>query len=133
MNIPIPFDKGYATPEESVTLLQTRGLAFGDTEKAAQYLSHIGYYRLAAYMHPLLSEPKERRRFKPGASFGQAMRLYRFDKKLRLFLFNEIEKIEIAVRSAVVNMGCRMTGDPFWMTNPANFASGANLTRHKGR
>lgn len=28
--------------------------------------------------------------------------LYRFDKKLRLLLFNEIEKIEIAVRCAVV-------------------------------
>ena len=28
--------------------------------------------------------------------------LYRFDKKLRLLLFNEIEKIEIAVRCTVV-------------------------------
>ena len=34
--------------------------------------------------------------------------LYRFDKKLRLLLFNEIEKIEIAVRCAVVNFGTEM-------------------------
>ena len=43
--------------------------------------------------------------------------LYRFDKKLRLLIFNEIEKIEVAVRSAIVNIGSDMTGDPFWMTD----------------
>ena len=133
MTMHIPFDKDYASPSELVTLLQTRGLAVGDTEKARQYIEHIGYYRLTAYMHPLLSMPKERRKFKPGTSFGQVMRLYRFDKKLRLLLFNEIEKIEIAVRSAVVNMGCRMTGDPFWMTNPAHFASRAKFDKTLGK
>ena len=30
---------------------------------------------------------------------------YRFDKKLRLLLFNEIEKIEVPVRCAIVNFG----------------------------
>lgn len=42
--------------------------------------------------------------------------LYRFDKKLRLLIFNEIEKIEVAVRSAIVNVGSEMTNNPFWMT-----------------
>ena len=51
------------------------------------------------------------------------MMLYRFDKKLRLLLFNEIEKIEVAVRSAIVKHGCEVTGDPFWMTNPNNFSN----------
>ena len=32
-----------------------------DEEKAQHYLSHIGYYRLSAYMYPLLSIPKEHR------------------------------------------------------------------------
>ena len=40
------------------------------------------------------------------------MMLYRFDKKLRLLIFNEIEKIEVAVRSAIVNIGSAMTGNP---------------------
>ena len=30
------------------------------------------------------------------------MNLYRFDKKLRILIFNEIEKIEIAVREAII-------------------------------
>lgn len=29
------------------------------------------------------------------------MMLYRFDKKLRLLLFNEIEKVEVAIRSVI--------------------------------
>lgn len=47
--------------------------------------------------------------------------LYNFDKRLRLLIFNEIEKIEIALRCKIVNVGCEMTGDSFWMTNVENF------------
>ena len=65
--------------------------------------------------------PKEQHRYKPNTSFDQVMMLYRFDKKLRLLIFNEIEKIEVAVRSAIVNIGCDMTGNPFWMTDSSNF------------
>ena len=66
-------------------------------DKAKSYLEFIGYYRLSAYMYPLLQIPKDQHRYKPGTSFNQVMMLYRFDKKLRLFIFNEIEKIEVAV------------------------------------
>ena len=52
---------------------------------------------------PLLSIPKEQHLFKKGVTFGKVMMLYRFDKKLRLLLFNEIEKIEVAVRCAIVS------------------------------
>ena len=72
-------------------------------------------------MHPLLQIPKTSHKYKKGASFKKVMRLYRFDKKLRLFLFNEIEKIEIAIRRAVLQVTAEMTGDPFWLTNPSYF------------
>ena len=100
-----------------------------DEEKAQHYLSHIGYYRLSAYMYPLLSIPKEQHLFKRGVSFGKVMMLYRFDKKLRLLLFNEIEKIEVAVRCAIVNFGTEMTGNPFWMTDSANFSNPSKFNR----
>jgi abortive infection bacteriophage resistance protein len=57
------------------------------------------------------------------------MMLYRFDKKLRLLIFNEIEKIEVAVRSAIVNIVCDITGNPFWMTDSINFID-AGKFRH---
>lgn len=52
--------------------------------------------------------PKEQHRYKPNTTFNQVMMLYRFDKKLRLLIFNEIEKIEVAVRSAIANIGSNM-------------------------
>ena len=118
----IPFQKSYTNPHDLVTLLQSRGLAVSDPNKAERYLEYIGYYRLSAYMYPLLQMPKELHQYKQGASFGQVMTLYRFDKKLRLFIFNEIEKIEVAVRSTIVNTGSELTGNPFWMTDRANFS-----------
>ena len=117
----IPFIKTYSTPHELVQLLKTRGMEITDEEKAQHYLSHIGYYRLSAYMYPLLSIPKEQHLFKQGVTFGKVMMLYRFDKKLRLLLFNEIEKIEVAVRCAIVNLGTEMTGNPFWLTDSFYF------------
>lgn len=36
----------------------------------------------------------------------QILNLYRFDRALRLFIFNEIEKIEVAIRSIIVNTTC---------------------------
>jgi abortive infection bacteriophage resistance protein len=99
----ISFHKPYTSASDLVSLLQSRGLTVTDTVKAERYLEHIGYYRLSAYMYPLLQMPKERHLYKPNTSFSQVMMLYRFDKKLRLLIFNEIEKIEVAVRSAIVN------------------------------
>ena len=121
MNNRIPFQKPYTSAHDLVRLLQSRGLTVTDTEKAESYLDYIGYYRLSAYMYPLLQLPKEQHRYKPNATFSQVMMLYRFDKKLRLLIFNEIEKIEVAVRSAIVNIGCDMTSNPFWLTDSGNF------------
>ena len=41
---------------------------------------------------------------KADSSFQDALNPYRFDKKLRLFLFNDIKKVEIALRSALTNI-----------------------------
>ena len=117
----IPFQKPYTNAKDLVKLLQSRGLTIADSDKAEKNIDSIGYYRLSAYMYPLLQTPKEQHRYKQGATFDQVMMLYRFDKKLRLLIFNEIEKIEVAVRSAIVNIGCEMTGNPFWITDSANF------------
>ena len=121
MNNKVPFQKPYRSAHDLVKLLQSRGLTISDSAKAESYLEYIGYYRLSAYMYPLLQMPKELHRYKPHSSFSQVMMLYRFDKKLRLLIFNEIEKIEVAVRSAIVNIGSEMTGNPFWMTDSSNF------------
>lgn len=117
------FIKSFSTSEELVKLLKSRGLEINDEQKAGHYLKNIGYYRLSAYMYPFLQIPKHEHRYKQGASFKKVMMLYRFDKKLRMLLLNEIEKIEIAIREAVMNIAAEMLGDNFWLTNFIHFAN----------
>jgi hypothetical protein len=54
----IPFTKRFESSENLINLLESRGLQICDRNKAIQYLDNIGYYRLSAYMYPLLKMPK---------------------------------------------------------------------------
>ena len=117
------FTKTYSTQSELVELLKSRGLGIDNEQEAELYLQNIGYYRLSAYMYPLLKSPKSLHLYKQGVTFQQVLRLYRFDKKLRMLLFNEIEKIEIAVRETIMDVTAKQSGDDFWLTNPIHFAN----------
>lgn len=117
----IIYSKGYTSPQDLVSLLKSRGLHIEDEAKATDYLHNIGYFRLSAYCHPLLQTPKTDHQYKEGSTFLQVLNLYRFDRKLRLLIFNEIEKIEVAIRSIVVNTACEYYGDIFWMTDASKF------------
>lgn len=123
----IPFPKHFESSADLVKLLRQRGLVIDDAAKAEHYLDNIGYYRLSAYMYPLLSQPKSAHLYKKGATFRQVMMLYRFDRKLRILIFNEIEKVEIAIRRAIMQITAEMTGDPFWLISPSYFSSRTNF------
>ena len=79
------FGKDYKTPRELVTLLENRGLIINDRQKAQLYLESIGYYRLSAYMHPLLKPPKILHLYKEGATFNKVTKscAYSFLTRLR--------------------------------------------------
>lgn len=115
------YEKPGRTAEELVAMLQEKGLVVDDASRAAGYIRNIGYFRLKAYFYPLYREPKSRHLFKEEATFDKVMNMYRFDRKLRLLLFNEIEKIEVAFRSAMVNIVSEVLGDVFWMTERKHF------------
>ena len=111
------FSKTYTSAEDLVKLLISRGLQVSNEAKAAAYIRNIGYFRLSAYFYPFLKKPKNLHQYKKRSTFNKVLKLYRFDRKLRLIMFNEIEKIEVAVRSTIVNVACAEINDPFWMTN----------------
>ncbi|WP_321332057.1 Abi family protein [uncultured Bacteroides sp.] len=115
------FCKKYSTTQQQINLLKARGLIINDEKKVADYICNIGYFRLSAYFYPFLKSPKENHVYKANSTFKQVMDIYRFDRKLRLLLFNEIEKIEVAIRSCIVNTACDLLEDIFWITNPAFF------------
>jgi abortive infection bacteriophage resistance protein len=117
----INYSKTCTFPQDLIPLLKNRGLAIPNESKAINYLTNIGYYRLSAYLYPLLKDPKENHLYKQDATFDRALGMYRFDRKLRILLFNEIEKIEVAIRSAMNNLISNELNDVFWMTNLTYF------------
>ena len=96
------FEKKPLTIEEQIHLLESRGLRFDDKQLAAHYLENISYYRLSAYWYTFLKDPKSNHEFKTGTNFQHAIDTYVFDRKLRLLIFDEIERIEIALRTQII-------------------------------
>ncbi len=117
------FTKPYSSPGQIVQILKQRGMLMDDERKVENYLMNIGYHRLSAYIYPFYKSPKSDLRLKEGTTFEQVLTLYRFDKKLRILLFNEIEKIEVAIRSVLANIGCQELGDRYWITKAEYFAN----------
>ena len=117
------FPKPYSSPKQIVQILKSRGMLMEDEHKVESYLLNIGYHRLSAYIFPFYKSPKSNLILKEGTTFEQVLTLYRFDKKLRILLFNEIEKIEVAIRSVLANIGCQELGDRYWITKPEYFAN----------
>lgn len=93
-----PFAKPALSHVEQVALLQRRGLVVDDPVRAEHVLAHINYYRLAAYWLPF-EEDHDSHRFRPGTRFDDVLRLYSFDRELRLLALDALERIEVSIRS----------------------------------
>ncbi|MDR1938790.1 MAG: Abi family protein [Tannerellaceae bacterium] len=117
----VNYSKTCILPQDLIPLLKSRGLSISNEQQAISYLTNIGYYRLSAYCYPLLKNPKTDHLYKNGTTFDSVIDMYRFDRKLRMLLFNEIEKIEVAIRSAMNNWISDALNDVFWMTNARYF------------
>lgn len=126
--------KPWVSFAQQLELLQARGLEVENRDAALDYLERLGYYRLSGYWYPLRAIDPEASAarghvvrldsFAPGSRFEDVVRLYVFDKKLRLLALDALERIEMAVRVDVAHrLGQR---DPRAHENPAclhgNFA-----------
>ena len=116
------YTKHYSSPTELLAILQDRGLDCSDIDDAESVLRSVGYYRLSGYLYPFLKVPKSEHRYKSGSTLGSAISLYEFDREFRQLVFDQIERIEVAVRSTITNIVCAETDDVFWMTTPSRFA-----------
>lgn len=90
--------KSPKTIDEQILLLQQRGMLIEDQALARAALQQHNYYRLSGYWYHLYQEPDI---FKEGTSFNQVIRLYEFDRELRLLLFEALEKIETFCRAQI--------------------------------
>jgi len=92
------FNKTAKSFEEQLDLLIARGMQVEDRNKTLSYLSHINYYRLAAYWLPFESS-RNPHKFREGTKFEVVFNYYLFDRELRIHLLDAIERIEISFRT----------------------------------
>jgi len=107
-------NKKWKSFNQQLDILEKRGLIVEDKSAALDYLERIGYYRLSGYLYPFrklkdpLPDKKNSQSFRKdefieGSRFEDAVKLYVFDKKLRLLALDALERIELSVRVDVAH------------------------------
>ena len=96
------YNKKAISISEQVEKLKGRGLLFRDESYAELTLSRISYYRLRAYTYPFQDNKDSNHPFIKEVDFETIIELYKFDHKLRVLVFDAIEKIEIALRTQII-------------------------------
>ncbi|WP_339753237.1 Abi family protein [Algoriphagus aquimarinus] len=96
------FDKKPLPFLDQIQLLRDRGMDIPEIDKARLFLSNISYYRLSAYWYTFLKNPKTEHLFVAKSTFDRVLNTYIFDRKLRLLIFDEIERIEISLRTKLI-------------------------------
>ena len=113
------YNKPWKSYDDQLDLLIERGLSVTDRTKALNYIERIGYYRLSGYLYPfrelsgfccslIKTNGKKFKKgktdrikldnFIAGTCFQDAVRLYIFDKQLRLLVLDALERIEVGLR-----------------------------------
>lgn len=128
------FNKPPLTYEKQVELLLSRGLIVTDRKRAERHLANISYYRLSAYMLPY--KKKENGiiidAFKEGTTWDDIYDLYVFDRKLRLLVFDAIERLEVAIRTQIIYQLSHKYGS-HWQDNAHIFIPPREVTLRDGR
>ena len=128
------FNKPPLTYEKQVELLLSRDLIVTDRKRAERHLANISYYRLSAYMLPY--KKKENGiiidAFKEGTTWDDIYDLYVFDRKLRLLVFDAIERLEVAIRTQIIYQLSHKYGS-HWQDNAHIFNPPREVTLRDGR
>lgn len=97
---------------DQIERLKALGLHFADEQFAAKILSEVSYFRFVAYLRPLEAD-KDTHQMKSTATFERGVAMYKFDNELRMILFSAIQKLEIALRTKIIQQFSIMHG-AFW-------------------
>lgn len=123
------YEKLPITIHQQIDKFKQRGLSFENEQKAESYLSNISYYRLRAYTYPFQDNQHEKQLFKVKISFEKIIDLYVFDRKLRLLIFDSIEKIEVSLRAQIIHHFALIHGS-HWQLKPELFRDPMRFANH---
>lgn len=127
------YSKPSLTVTQQVKLLESRGLVVTDKKRVIRHLSNISYYRLSAYMLPYKKkiDGKIIDEYKQGTTWEMVYNLYVFDRKLRLLIFDAVERIEIAIRAQIIQQLSQKYGS-HWQDNKSIFKQPSESHSHIG-
>ena len=127
-----PYTKPALSYEDQAQLLVKRGLIVSNHAVLVGRLRSVGYYRLCGYWHPFKDRSSPTSDFLPNTRFDDVWERYRFDRQLRLSVMDAIERVEVAVRTALVHELAMRCG-PFGHLDGANFKRAATQADSYGR
>jgi abortive infection bacteriophage resistance protein len=116
----ITFSKPAITPERLLEKLKFQGLIVKQDEEpqALNYLRFVGAYRLKGYWHHVINPITKK--FPSGYSYKQLIDRCEFDRELRAATNEAIERLEVAIRSAIANY-LSLKHSPHWFLNTGIF------------
>lgn len=119
------YTKQATSLDDQVAILRSRGVIINDEEKAKEYLSDIGYYRLGFYTHPFeITYPelggRRRHDVQPGTHIEDIVALYYYDLDLRTLLNRYLSRIEVSVRTTIIyELSNKYRPNQIWFVSPA--------------
>lgn len=119
-----PFEKTAKTPHALLRHLRAKGLGTrGQRDRSLNALAFVGYHRLLIYMRPFQDDQK---RFHPHVQFDDVLKVYDFDRRLRLLFLEAIDRIEVGFRAVITNtMAADKSCGPHFYLDAVNFADSA--------
>lgn len=115
---------------DQIARLKSRGLRIDDEAHAALTLGNISFYRLRAYTYPFQDNDDPNHPFVQAISFEEIIRLYSFDRDLRLLIFDALEKIEISLRTKII-YHCSLAYGSHWHEDRTRFRNVQNFERDR--
>lgn len=108
--------------DDQLALLVEKGLIINNRERAKELLSHISYFRFKNYSYQFKKYTDTESRYNEGTLFEDVINLYHFDRDLKALLFENIQSIEVSIKTQISNiMSCSY--GPHWYLDPNMFLS----------
>tara|TARA_R110002050_G_scaffold57866_7_gene130293 strand:+ start:89677 stop:90573 length:897 start_codon:yes stop_codon:yes gene_type:complete len=120
------YNKPALSYTQQIQQLQARGLEIKNIPRAIHLLESISYYRLSGYWYPMLVD-KANHLFKPNSTFQSSFDIYCFDRKLRILVLRELEKVEVSIRAKMIYILSHEYG-AFWYLDKTLFY---NYNKHQ--
>ena len=94
-------NKEYKSVDELITILENKGLAFSQKQRAKRLLTENNYYCVTAYKK--LFYEKGKSEFKKGVDFENLFEVYSFDKSFKTVVLKHLLFIEQKIKTAISN------------------------------